>query len=188
MALTIEDRFWLKVDKDGPTPEHCPDLGPCWLWTGTRIFSQPERIKGWTSGGYGQCWGGVERGKMYAHRWSWEIANGPIPDGLKVLHRCDAPPCVRPSHLFLGTVKDNARDMTDKGRARGRWGETHHTAKLSNDHVREIRARHAQGETGRDLAADYGVAHSTISRIVNFKMRRSLVDDPRKVFGADLSA
>ena len=55
---------------------------------------------------------------MGAHRWAWMLVHGSIPDGLHVLHRCDNPPCFRPSHLFLGTDADNARDMASKGRSK----------------------------------------------------------------------
>lgn len=83
------ERFWARVDKSG-----C-----CWVWTGSC-----------NNKGYGRFDG------EYAHRFSWRLLSGPIPDGLNVLHRCDNPPCVRPDHLFLGTVSDNARDMWAKGR------------------------------------------------------------------------
>lgn len=80
--------------------------GECWVWTGSRL----------KSGGYGLfCEGGITH---RAHRRSWELSHGEIPGGLFVLHRCDNPPCVRPSHLFLGTQADNNKDMTSKGRHR----------------------------------------------------------------------
>ena len=92
-----EKRFWMQVHKSSG----------CWVWVGNRI---PQ--------GYGTI--GVGGKPVRAHRYSWELHNGPIPDGLFVLHRCDNPPCVRPDHLFLGTALDNSRDCVDKGRHRGR--------------------------------------------------------------------
>lgn len=77
----------------------------CCVWTGAR-----------SSFGYGQLRTG-QRGLIeMAHRLAWQFENGPIPDGLSILHTCDNPPCVRPSHLFLGTQLDNMRDMMAKGR------------------------------------------------------------------------
>lgn len=96
------DRFWSKVNK----------TSNCWLWTGV------------TRGmGYGMVALRRVDGKQpreMAHRLSWQLANGPIPDGLLVLHRCDVPACVNPEHLFLGTTKDNAQDALRKGRLRPR--------------------------------------------------------------------
>ena len=101
-AVTF-DRFFVKVNKKGPVPSHCPELGPCWLWTAaTTIY------------GYGQFFfnGRLEG----AHRVSWRLHIGEIPDGRCVLHRCDVPRCVNPAHLFLGTKRDNALDSVRKGR------------------------------------------------------------------------
>ena len=100
------DRFWAKVDKNGPVPAHRPDLGPCWLWTGYRY---PK--------GYGRASDPrVASRQTYAHRLAWELTNGPIPDGMQVLHACDNPPCCNPAHLSLGSNLENVRDREAKGR------------------------------------------------------------------------
>lgn len=69
--------------------------------------------------GYGQVVLGKAR--VYAHRFFWEVENGPIPDGMQVLHKCDNPPCVNTAHHFLGTHLDNSRDKVAKGRAKNRY-------------------------------------------------------------------
>lgn len=100
---SIEERFWEKVDKSGD----------CWVWTGAL---------GGRGYGYIAKPGGSAANPgahmIPAHRVSWEIANGQIPDGLLVCHHCDNPRCVRPDHMFLGTDLDNARDRERKGRHR----------------------------------------------------------------------
>lgn len=103
-ARPLSERFWEKVDKDGPVPQHV--LGQCWKWSAAVSI-----------GGYGVIGRGrADEGMTYAHRVSWEIHNGPIPDGYYVLHHCDNPPCCNPAHLFLGTYGDNNRDARQKGR------------------------------------------------------------------------
>jgi hypothetical protein len=95
---SIAERFWPKVRKG-------PD---CWLWAAC------------TANGYGTIGSGGKHGhQLLAHRVAWEMAYGPIPPGLCVLHHCDNRLCVRHGHLFLGTHKDNTQDMMAKGRHRG---------------------------------------------------------------------
>jgi hypothetical protein len=150
LRVPIEQRFWTKVNKHGPIPAHMRHLGSCWLWTGSLV----QR--------YGQI-ATVINGKRRpacAHRVSWELTRGAIPDGLSVLHRCDNPPCVRPDHLFLGTSVDNLADARAKGRLIDGLG----ARKLSDAAYREILAPAERG-SGIALARKYGVSKVTISRI-----------------------
>lgn len=143
---TLAKRFWTKVGK----------TGWCWLWRGA------------TRNGYGVLHGPLSRHHViYAHRLSWELANGPIADGLFVLHRCDIRPCVNPAHLFLGTQADNLRDAGHKGRIPGSRlkGATNPNAKLTDDDVRAIRAGREQGATLLTLAHQFHVSRSAICDI-----------------------
>ena len=84
--------------------------GDCWEFQGCR-----------TDFGHGQISADRKNIRLRAHRVAWEIWKGPIPEGLCVLHKCDNPPCCNPEHLFLGTKKDNTRDMISKGRWKSPW-------------------------------------------------------------------
>lgn len=141
-----EEDFWQKVQK----------TDTCWLWTA-----------GKDNYGYGVF---AMNGKRRAHRYSWQLHNGPIPAGLLVLHTCDVPACVNPSHLFLGTDATNATDKASKGRCNAPRGVATNHAKLTDEIVREIRARYEQGGiTHAQLAKDHGIAASNSWLIVHRK-------------------
>lgn len=141
-SLTREERFWSHVTK-GPR---------CWLWNG-----------GTTRGGYANFWNGTSN--IRANRYIWTVECGDIPYGLDVCHTCDTPLCVRPSHLWLGTGKENSEDMVAKGR-NARGGD-HAESVLTNEQAAEIRSRLEKGAIGRRLAFEFGVDPMTISRIKN---------------------
>ena len=114
-----------------------------------------------SSSGYGNVT--VKRKTWKAHRLAWTKANGDIPEGLCVLHKCDNRKCVNPSHLFLGDRQANSDDMMRKGRGRKALGEVHGNSKLSSEDVRRIREAHLFGARQVDLAAVYGVSQTAIS-------------------------
>jgi len=148
-VMITAERFWAKVDKRGPDE--------CWPWTAS--------VTKW---GYGRFRVHGRRGDK-AHRFSWELHNGPVPPGLFVCHRCDNPPCVNPDHLFLGTPKDNTGDMVAKGRLRpGRMpGEANPNAKLTREIARAIRAAHVAGVSLGRIAKRFEIGESTAWRVIS---------------------
>lgn len=153
--VPVEVRFWAKVNRNGPIV--IPELGPCWVWTGATVRR-----------GYGSILGNgatEQRERQQSHRFSWELHHGPIPGRLCVLHRCDNPPCVNPTHLFLGTRRDNTEDMMRKGRHVTARGEASGMARLTERDARAIIAARAAGEAAPAIARRFGVNRRTVYRI-----------------------
>jgi HNH endonuclease len=147
--------FWEKVNFDGPVPAIAPELGRCWIWIGAADGK-----------GYGiLTWNGIG---ARATKVAYELEIGPVPEGAHMLHACDTPACVRPSHLRPGSHNENVADKVAKGRQTR--GIAVNTAKLTEDHVRAIRAAYDQAEVKygvvKALAAQYGVQVLAIHRIV----------------------
>ena len=166
--MSPQKRFWQKVRK----------TNSCWYWRSSN------------SGRYGMFY--LNGKHIGAHRAAWMFAYGPIPRGLYVCHRCDNRFCVRPTHLFLGTPKDNLRDAAQKGRMpRGKqWrdthrhmasgdghksvthpesvprGESHGMSRLTDSIVKEIHGLTACGISSRKLGRKFGVHKSTIWHVV----------------------
>ncbi len=128
------------------------DHSGCLVWTGCNIH------------GYGRVTIG---GKLFSsHRVAWEIANGPIPDGQVVRHKCDNPPCVNPEHLELGTYKENSGDMVARGRSNGPRGERSGNAVLTLKNVSVIKQHLIAGtKTQAELARTYDCSVSAINAI-----------------------
>ena len=143
----VSTRFWAKVVKQ---------KGGCWIFTSTH---------GGTD--YGML--SVSSGEEYlAHRISWEIHNGKIPNGLLVLHHCDVPKCVNPDHLYLGTRQQNMDDMVSRGRSV--TGEKHPNHKLTRTQIKTIRERYSTGKYSQQSLADsFGVHQTNIGFIVRNK-------------------
>lgn len=139
----------------------------CWLWVGGGISGKRPR------GSFSTPW------TTTPSRASWILHNGPVPAGLYVCHRCDNPLCVRPSHLFLGTAKENTQDMLQKGRHRASChaGEPNPNASLAAQQVIDIRRASAQGAETKTLARKYGVSVTAIQRIINGSAWRHLLGD-----------
>jgi len=154
----VEDRFWAKVNKQGP--QTATAEGVCWDWT-SNVVGRPGFL-------YGQLC--VHGKSVYAHRYAYELEHGPIPAGLHILHACDRPICVRASHLRVGTHADNLRDAASKNRFNVPR-PNHARRKLTEAQVTEIRNLHRVGMLQVELAERFHVTKACINQIVNGKRR-----------------
>lgn len=153
-SATIADRLHRRLQ---------PGPNGCIVWTGST-----------SKNGYGRLSrGAATAGWTGTHRVSWELANGPIPDDMYVLHHCDNPPCCNPEHLFLGTLSDNTQDMLAKGRARGHLpsGEAHPSARLTDAEVADLR-RLSSELTYAELGRRFGVT-ATHARALALGIKRA---------------
>jgi hypothetical protein len=147
--VSLANRFWSKVQKE-------PDSNGCWLWIGAKDVY-----------GYGYLGATRRKSAKKAHRLSYEIHYGEgTSKGLCVLHRCDNPPCVNPSHLFLGTRSDNNKDKQAKGRDYDKRGENNPRAKIKLSDVEKIKRLWKAGKTQDAIAKIYKISQVNVSKIV----------------------
>lgn len=136
-----------------------PNTG-CWIWT-----------QSVDKDGYGLIC--KEKKQRRAHRMAYELFVGQIPKGILVCHICDTPSCVNPSHLFLGTAKDNTQDCIKKGRDYRPRGNDHPNSKVSSEDVDVIRRLRSYNLALKEIAAKFGLSFqhvSAIARGVSWKM------------------
>jgi len=149
-AIPIQQRFAEKVV--------LIPFSDCHFWTGsTKKFGHGALSSG------NNTW-------VFAHRFSYEMKNGPVPEGKFVLHHCDNPACVNPEHLYVGDKKDNAKDRENRNRGNHASGVSHGRSKLSASQVRDIRDEFDTGKYSfRQLGKIYGVDGKSIADIVDYR-------------------
>jgi len=133
----------------------------CWEWQGKLNNS-----------GYG-CYTkriNKEKTEVRAHRRSYEIFKGEIPEGMLVCHTCDNPSCCNPDHLWLGTPKENTQDCIKKGRFLNAKKRAVSAGKMTEETVIEIRRLHTEGMKSKDLEEKFNISQSNVSSIVNYKI------------------
>lgn len=136
-----------------------------------RIKQMPNGCIEWTKGKSGEGYGVISiNGKqVYVHRFFYEQYVGPIPEGMKVLHSCDNPPCVNPKHLRTGTDAENVADRVIRGRSKSPGPR-----KLTEEQVRSIHERRASGAAVAILVKEFEVSRATIYHILQGRTRTHL--------------
>jgi hypothetical protein len=153
LTYALVTTFESKLTREGPVH---PKQGQCWQWLGAKAGD------GYGSFRFRGFW-------SRAHRLSYSLYVGSIPEGLSVLHRCDNPMCVNPSHLFVGSQKDNVQDTESKHRGNHPKRERHGRAVLTEGDVQGLRERYSRGESKAHLARVFGISQTHTARIINGK-------------------
>lgn len=148
---TLETRFWKYVDRRGDSD--------CWNWTGDKIRD-----------GYGRIWNNGKTRR--AHRISWELRYGEVPENMCVLHHCDNPSCVNPAHLYLGTNQDNVNDKVAKSRQA--VGINNGGNKYPPEKILEIKRLRQDGKTQREIAKTLGVSKGLVYYVITGQVWRNL--------------
>ena len=148
-----EERFWSHIERRGPRE--------CWIWFGSTVNHGHGRFR-------------LGNRLLLAHRYSYELAHGPISDGVVICHSCDTPACCNPAHLAAGSQRRNMGECAERGRTAR--GERHPKARLTREDVDAIRAIYGKPQkyypgnvSISSLATKYGVAETTIHSIVHYK-------------------
>lgn len=128
------------------------DRTDCWLWTGNVVRR------------YGHF--SIGQRSVKAHRWLYDLFNGPIEAGQVVRHHCDTPLCVNPQHLAAGTPAENTADMFSRGRNADRRGENHPLCRLRAEQVLEIRKLAAIGKTQSEIGREFGISNQHVGKII----------------------